>query len=112
MPEGGLVQGTCGLVAGWAGQSGVLVPSGVVIAVAAPGFLGHLASISDLGINVVLDQFDHILLCTCTFLHCLRSPWENYFFYSQPHCVLPTPSYPIVSVSNFADLLFIRFTLC
>ena len=50
MPEGGLARGARGLVAGWAGQSGVLVPWGC--AVAAPGFLGHLPSNSNLGVNL------------------------------------------------------------
>ena len=53
MPEGGLALGARGLVAGWAGQSGVLVPWGCV-AVVAPGFLGHLPSNSDLGVNCIL----------------------------------------------------------
>ena len=50
MPERGLAQGARGLVAHWAGQSGVLLPW-VVIAVAALGFLGHLPSNSDLGVK-------------------------------------------------------------
>ena len=48
MPEGGLAPLARGLVADWAGQSGVLVPWGC--RVAAPGLLGHLPSISDLGV--------------------------------------------------------------
>jgi len=35
VPEGGLARGTCDLVAGWAGQLGVLVPWDVT-AVAGP----------------------------------------------------------------------------
>ena len=54
MPEEGLARGVRGLVAGWAGQSGVLVPWGNVIAVAAPGFLRHLPSNSELGVNMCM----------------------------------------------------------
>ena len=50
MPEGGLARGARGLVAGWAGQSGVLAPWDVT-AVAAPRLLGHLPSTDDLGVN-------------------------------------------------------------
>ena len=40
--------GARGLVAGWAGQSSVLVPWGCDCG-CSPGFLGHLPSIGDLG---------------------------------------------------------------
>ena len=50
MPEGGLARGARGLVAGWAGQSGVLAPWDVT-AVAAPGLRRHLPSTSNLGVN-------------------------------------------------------------
>ena len=49
-----MAQGALGLVAGWAGQSGVFLCLGVVIAVAAPAFLGHLPSISQLGVNGII----------------------------------------------------------
>ena len=73
MPDGSLTQGARGLVAGWAGQLGVLVPNEVVIAVAAPGLLEHVPSISDLGVNYVLD--------TCT-------NKVEFFF-----CGYPVPNY-------------------
>ena len=60
MPEGGLARGAHGLVAGWAGQSGVLVPW-VVIAVAAPRFLGHLPSNNDLGVNMYFPSFLNLI---------------------------------------------------
>ena len=41
--RGGLEQGTCSWIAGWVGQSGVLALWGVTV-VAAPGPLGHPAS--------------------------------------------------------------------
>jgi len=50
VPEGGLAWGAHGLVAGWAGQSGVLAPWDVT-AVAAPELHRHLPSTSDLGVN-------------------------------------------------------------
>ena len=37
-------------IAGWVGQSGVLAPWGVTV-VAAPGPLGHPASICDVGVS-------------------------------------------------------------
>ena len=51
MPGGGLVQGAAGLVAGWAGQSGVLAPCDVVVVVA-PGLHRHFPSTSNLGVTV------------------------------------------------------------
>ena len=56
VPEGGLARRACGLVVGWAGL-------GVVIAVAAPGFLGHLPSNSDLGVKLIMilrQQYHYI----------------------------------------------------
>jgi len=47
VPVGCLMRGACGLVAGWAGQSGVLVPGDVTV-VAAP----RLPSTCNLGDNV------------------------------------------------------------
>ena len=44
------MQEACGLVAGWAGQSGVLAPCDVAV-VAAPGLCRHLPSTSDLGVK-------------------------------------------------------------
>ena len=49
MPGGCLVQGACGLVAGWAGQSGVLAPCDVAVVVAL-GLRRHFPSTSDLGV--------------------------------------------------------------
>ena len=40
VPEGGLARGACGLVAGSAGQSGVLEPWGCDCGCSPPGFLG------------------------------------------------------------------------
>ena len=54
MLRGGLEQGTCSWIAGWVGQSGVLAPWGVTV-VAAPGPLGHPASICDVGVNLILS---------------------------------------------------------
>ena len=52
--RGGLEQGTCSWIAGWVGQSGVLAPWGVTV-VAALEPLGHLASICDVGVNLILS---------------------------------------------------------
>ena len=49
-----LEQGTYSWIAGWVGQSGVLAPWGVTV-VAAPGPLGHPASICDVGVNLILS---------------------------------------------------------
>ena len=57
VPIGGLAQGARGLVASWAGQSGVLAPWICVTAVAAPGLHGHLPSTGDLGV-----KFSHKVL--------------------------------------------------
>ena len=38
----------------WVGQLGVLAPRGVTV-VAAPGPLGHLASLCDVGVNLILS---------------------------------------------------------
>ena len=51
VPVGRLMRGASGLVAGWAGQSGVLVPGDVTV-VAASRLHRHLPSTCDLGINV------------------------------------------------------------
>ena len=56
MLRGGLEQGTCSWIAGWVGQSGVLAPWGVTV-FAVPGHLGHLASIFDVGVNLILSHF-------------------------------------------------------
>ena len=50
MPVGGLARGSCGLVAGWAGQSGVLSPWDVT-AVAAPGLFRHLPLTNNLDVD-------------------------------------------------------------
>ena len=54
MLRGGLEQGTYSWIAGWVGQSGVLAPWGVTV-VAAPGPLGHPASICDVGVNLIVS---------------------------------------------------------
>jgi len=40
VPVGGLARGARGLVAGWAGQSGVLAPWGCDCGCSPPGFVG------------------------------------------------------------------------
>ena len=50
----GLAQEANSWIAGWVGQLGVLAPWGVTV-VAAPGPLGHLASICDVGVNLILS---------------------------------------------------------
>ena len=54
--RGSLEQEACSWIVGWVGQSGVLAPWGVTV-VAAPGPLGHLASICDVGVNLILSYF-------------------------------------------------------
>ena len=49
MSEGGLALGSHGLVAGWAGQSGVLAPCDVAVVVAL-GLRRYFPSTSDLGV--------------------------------------------------------------
>ena len=61
MPEGGLAREARGLVAGWAGQSGVLVPWGCDCG-CSPGFLRHLPSHSDLGVNLETCQITVVCL--------------------------------------------------
>ena len=56
MFRGGLEQKDCSWIVGWVGQSGVLAPWSVTV-VAAPGPLGHLASICDVGVNLILSYF-------------------------------------------------------
>ena len=56
MLRGGLAQEACSWIAGWVGQLGVLAPWGVTV-VAAPGPLGHLASICDMGVNLIFSYF-------------------------------------------------------
>ena len=55
MPARDLVQGACGLVAGWAGQPGVLVPWDMT-AVAVCGIFRHLPSTSDLSVNYMMNN--------------------------------------------------------
>jgi len=50
VPVGGLARGARGLVAGWAGQSGVLAPWGCDCG-CSPRLHRHLPSTSDLGVN-------------------------------------------------------------
>ena len=53
MPEGGLARGGGGMAWWWVGPASWVFKSlRVVIAVPAPGFLGHLHSNSDLGVNI------------------------------------------------------------
>ena len=54
MFRGGLEQEAYSWIVGWVGHSGVLAPWGVTV-VAAPGPLGHLASICDVGVNLILS---------------------------------------------------------
>ena len=54
MFRGGLEQEAYSWIVGWVGQSGVLAPWGVTV-VAAPGPLGHLASICNGGVNLILS---------------------------------------------------------
>ena len=54
--RGSLEQEACSWIVGWVGQSGILAPWGVTV-VAAPGPLGHLASICDVGVNLILSYF-------------------------------------------------------
>ena len=54
--RGGLEQEAYSWIVGWVGQSGVLAPWGVTV-VAAPGPFGHLASICDVGVNLILSYF-------------------------------------------------------
>ena len=56
MLRGGLELEACSWITGWVDQSGVLAPW-VVTVVAAPGHLGHLASICDVGVNLILSYF-------------------------------------------------------
>ena len=50
----GLGQEACCWIVSWVGQSGVLEPWGVTVG-AAPGPLGHLASICDVGVDLILS---------------------------------------------------------
>ena len=52
--RGSLEQEACSWIVGWVGQSGILAPWGVTV-VAAPGPLGHLASICNGGVNSILS---------------------------------------------------------
>ena len=52
----GLGQEACSWIVSWVGQSGVLEPWGVTVS-AAPGPLGHLASICDVGVDLILSYF-------------------------------------------------------
>ena len=56
MLRGGLGQEACSWIVSWVGQSGVLEPWGVTVG-AAPGPLGHLASICDVGVDLILSYF-------------------------------------------------------
>ena len=80
MPVGHLMQGARGLVAGWADQSGVLVPGGMTVVAA----LRYLPSTCDLGVNVqhtklyllpVLASPKNKELCICVHVEILISTW-------------------------------------
>ena len=85
MPVGRLMRGACGLVAGWAGRSGVLVPGDVTV-VATPRLHRHLPSTCELGVNVqhtklyllpVLASPENKELCihVCVHVEILISTW-------------------------------------